>query len=278
MRSLLALTAALLGLVLASGCDATDIPATQSSQLPYPTATSSSSTVPPAKPTHTRSAKPSKSATTKPPATHSGTPSVTAAATDTANAGSGSTSGVPTSYAAGAARIAALHGARHLTLNRFSTTGDVVYCVLKDSMIPTSCELRRGAIRDPGVCGQSMTESVGRIQLGDEGADVLVEIEQVDHDVADAEREHHRHHQHQPAAQARELRRCAEAMNARAQRSSEPPHRRPPAPCGSRSRAPFRPARSSRRRRACAAPGRRWPRWRSPSPVRTHRPGPRADP
>jgi hypothetical protein len=95
---------------------------------------------------------------------------VTAVATNTANAGTGSTAGVPTTYAAASARLAALRSAPHRALNRFTTTGDVVYCVLRSSTIPTSCELRTGAIDDPQVCGQSMTEAVGRIQLGDDGA------------------------------------------------------------------------------------------------------------
>jgi hypothetical protein len=165
----LALIGALLGLVLASGCDATDLTA-EHPITPYPTSFGTPA-VP--RPTHSHSSAPTSAATQTPtqtPTHASATPSVTAVATNTGNVGSGSVSGPPASYAAAAARLAALSNAPHRSLNRFTTTGDVVYCVLKDRYIPTSCELRSGAIRDPGVCGHSMTDSVGRIQLGDGGA------------------------------------------------------------------------------------------------------------
>jgi hypothetical protein len=164
----------LIGSVLLSGCDATDITQHPRARTPFPTAVSSatSASSAPTAPTAPSTAAPTRSATGSLSSTPrgEGTPSVTAVATNTANAGSGSTAGVPTTYAAAAARLAALHGAPHRALNRFTTTGDAVYCVLRDRYVPTSCELGRGAVRDPAVCGQSMTDSVGRIQLGDDGA------------------------------------------------------------------------------------------------------------
>lgn len=167
MRFLVAAAALLLGSIAVAGCDAahldaSNVPASSPAvTLPVPTSAS-------AQPTHRASAVtvPPTTAPTQP----SGTPTVTAVATNTANAGTGSTAGVPTTYAAASSRLAALRSAPHRSLDRFSTTGDVVYCVLRSSSIPTSCELRTGAIDDPAVCGQSMTEAVGRIQLGDDGA------------------------------------------------------------------------------------------------------------
>lgn len=172
MRFLVVVTA-LLGSIALTGCDAAHLdasnvpaasPAFSVSGMPSP---SSSSSLPDSM-THPSHATPTVPATTA-PTRPSGTPTVTAVPTNTAN-GSGSTTGVPTTYAAAAARLAALQGAPHRALSRFSTTGDVVYCVLRSSTIPTSCELRTGAINDPGVCGQSMSDAVGRIQLGDDGA------------------------------------------------------------------------------------------------------------
>lgn len=169
MRFPVAAAVALISLLAVSGCDAanldaSNVPAGSPSLSSLPSAYGSTTAPAPTRPTST----PSRSSTTTPHP--SGTPSVTAVATNTVHAGSGSTGGVPSTYAAASARLAALKGAPHRSLSRFSTTGDVVYCVLKSSSIPTSCELRTGAINDPGVCGQSMTEAVGRIQLGDDGA------------------------------------------------------------------------------------------------------------
>lgn len=169
VRLLLTVIAALVGLLVVSGCDATDLTKTgHHHRLPYPT--SAKATASPARSPH---ATRSPTAPTTPPATKhtptgsTGAPKPTAVATNTSGGGS---AGVPTSYAAAAARVAALGSAPHSSLTRFTTTGDSVYCVLRDPSIPTSCELRSGAIHDPGVCGQSMADAVGRIQLGDDGA------------------------------------------------------------------------------------------------------------
>ncbi|HJQ03934.1 MAG TPA: hypothetical protein VJ872_00690 [Nocardioides sp.] len=169
MRFLVAAAAVLIGSIAVTGCDASNLDASNvpagspSLTLPVPSATSA--TAAPTRPTRPTSSAPTTTAPTQP----SGTPTVTAVATNTAN-GSGTTAGIPTSYAAASSRLAALKSAPHRALDRFSTTGDVVYCVLRSSSIPTSCELRTGAIDDPGVCGQSMSDAVGRIQLGDDGA------------------------------------------------------------------------------------------------------------
>lgn len=165
MRSLPA-AAVLIAITALSGCNAAHLDATDTSVSSSPSVSA---------PVPTRATSPAAPTTSAAPATtapthSSGTPTVTAVATNTANAGSGSTSGVPMSYAAASARLDALRTAPHRPLDRFSTTGDAVYCVLHSTSIPTSCELRTGAIPDAGVCGQSMADSVGRIQLGDDGA------------------------------------------------------------------------------------------------------------
>ncbi|GAB2988502.1 hypothetical protein [Nocardioides montaniterrae] len=170
MRSTVAAAAVLLGLIAVSGCDAATLDATDASST-APALTAQPSV--PSSPTSTpRTKKPSRRPATSAPATDpapTGEPKPTAMATDTANPGARS-AGVPTTYAAAHARLAALRSVHHPTLARFSTPGDAVYCVLRDPYIPVSCELRSGAIRDPGVCGQSMADSVGRIQIGDDGA------------------------------------------------------------------------------------------------------------
>lgn len=171
MRFLVAAAALLLGSIAVAGCDAahldaSNVPASSPAVPLRSPDWSMSFSASPTHPTGRASSAPTTTAPTQP----SGTPTVTAVATNTANAGTGSTAGVPTTYAAASSRLAALRSAAHRSLDRFSTTGDVVYCVLRSSSIPTSCELRTGAIDDPAVCGQSMTEAVGRIQLGDDGA------------------------------------------------------------------------------------------------------------
>ncbi|GAB3860332.1 hypothetical protein GCM10028801_23000 [Nocardioides maradonensis] len=169
----LVIAAALLGSISLAGCDAGNLdasnlpPSSPSMWAPTP---GWSMSIPDSMthPSHTTAPVPVTPTTTAP--THpSGTPTIAAVPTNTAN-GSGSTAGVPTTYAAASARLGALKGAPRRALSRFSTSGDVVYCVLRSSTIPTSCELRTGAIQDPGVCGQSMAGAVGRIQLGDDGA------------------------------------------------------------------------------------------------------------
>jgi hypothetical protein len=69
----------------------------------------------------------------------------------------------PTTYRAASARIDARGGAP-TELRRFSTPGDVVYCLLDDPVIGPSCELSRGFIKDEAVCGAGTAEGVGRIE------------------------------------------------------------------------------------------------------------------
>lgn len=57
------------------------------------------------------------------------------------------------------------------TSKRFSTPGDVVYCVLQHEFIPASCELSVGMIKDPPVCGNAPSDFVGRVALSDRGAE-----------------------------------------------------------------------------------------------------------
>ncbi|MCL2542043.1 MAG: hypothetical protein FWE71_06210 [Nocardioidaceae bacterium] len=173
MRHLLAVTAALLALAVVSGCDAGNLDATDHALTVRASPTVPRSSVYLPTPARSRSAepsepsKPSRSAKAHP---RTGTPAPTAMATDTANTGTSGSSGVPTTYAAAIAGFAALKGASHTSMTRFTTPGDTVYCVLRDRYVPTSCELGHGAIRDPRVCAQSMADAVGRIQLGDDGA------------------------------------------------------------------------------------------------------------
>jgi hypothetical protein len=168
----LAAAAVLLGLIVVSGCDAADLDATDLASSAAPTsapATSAGTSAPATSAAPSR--KPAKATSSAAPTTSApaptGTPSPTAMATDTAG---GAVTGVPRSYADAAAHLKAVAGTSYHDLARFSTPGDSIYCVLQDPYVPVSCELRTGAIRDPGVCGQSMSDSVGRIQLGDDGA------------------------------------------------------------------------------------------------------------
>lgn len=57
------------------------------------------------------------------------------------------------------------------TAKRFSTPGDVVYCVLQHQFIPSSCELSVGMVKDPPVCGNAPSDFVGRVSLSDRGAE-----------------------------------------------------------------------------------------------------------
>ncbi|KAA1429092.1 hypothetical protein [Nocardioides antri] len=68
----------------------------------------------------------------------------------------------PTTYQAALARIDA-RGDGTTRLGRFSTPDDVIYCLLDDPVIGPACELRRGFVKDPDVCGGA-AEGVGRIE------------------------------------------------------------------------------------------------------------------
>jgi hypothetical protein len=71
----------------------------------------------------------------------------------------------PTSYREAVARIDRVgeDGPAPLESTRFSTRGDVVYCLLDDPVIGPACELREGFIEDDEVCGGA-AEGVGRIE------------------------------------------------------------------------------------------------------------------
>lgn len=74
--------------------------------------------------------------------------------------------GGPTSYGAAANRIQRVGAAPSgevVATDRFSTPGDVVYCLLDDAVIGPTCELRTGFIQDDEVCGGA-AEGVGRIE------------------------------------------------------------------------------------------------------------------
>lgn len=160
----------LLGFLLVTGCTP-NLDAANEPQAGGPSPTMGWSMSQPTKVSSSASAAPkatkSSSSVAPAPSKH-GAPQPTALATDTAG-GSAKAVGVPTSYAEASMRLSALKSAPHRALGRFTTPGDVVYCVLKSSSIPTSCELSKGAVRDPKVCGQSMADAVGRVQLGDAG-------------------------------------------------------------------------------------------------------------
>lgn len=71
----------------------------------------------------------------------------------------------PTTYRRALARIEQVseNAGAPLTTTRFSTRGDVVYCLLDDPVIGPSCELRSGFVEDDEVCGGA-AEGVGRIE------------------------------------------------------------------------------------------------------------------
>lgn len=71
----------------------------------------------------------------------------------------------PTTYRQASARIRDA-GPPIASVARFSTGGDLVYCLLDDPVIGPSCELSRGFVEDDDVCGGA-AEGVGRIETFD---------------------------------------------------------------------------------------------------------------
>lgn len=72
----------------------------------------------------------------------------------------------PTTYAEARARIAEVGDVAPapVTASRFSTAGDVVYCLLDDPVIGPACELRTGFVKDEEVCGSGAADGVGRVE------------------------------------------------------------------------------------------------------------------
>lgn len=54
-------------------------------------------------------------------------------------------------------------------LSRFETPSGNIYCVLDDDAIPPSCEIGLGGVRDPAICGDGPSPTVGRIEFADDG-------------------------------------------------------------------------------------------------------------
>lgn len=72
----------------------------------------------------------------------------------------------PTTYVAGLDRVvAALSAVGPQELSRFVTPSDNIYCVIDDDVIPPSCEISVGGVRDPAVCIESPSPVVGRLEL-----------------------------------------------------------------------------------------------------------------
>lgn len=71
----------------------------------------------------------------------------------------------PATYAAAIDRInASATAGTTVSMTRFVTPGDDVYCLLDDQVIGPTCELGNGFITDPDVCGADSTDRVGRIE------------------------------------------------------------------------------------------------------------------
>ncbi len=157
-------TTTLLLLVLgaAAGCG-TDEPGAEDTPT-SPTVESTSSTPSSATPSET-TASPT---TTAPPTTtdttsEPGTPSATTEAPVDVTV-------APTTYVEAQAHLDAARESGETAADRFSTPGDVVYCVLEHEFIAPSCELLLGAVKDPKVCGNAQSDFVGRVELTARGA------------------------------------------------------------------------------------------------------------
>ena len=144
----------LLAAVFATGCDSATEPTTPSGL------NASESTQTPTQPPATTATE-----TSAVPVTPIGSSSATASESPDGDS-------QPATYREGLAVIAALEqsGLTPQSLKRFVTPGDAVYCVLKSPYLPASCELGTGSVTAPDVCGQAPTDQVGRIELGNRGA------------------------------------------------------------------------------------------------------------
>lgn len=72
----------------------------------------------------------------------------------------------PRTYDAALAHFAAVGGPSH-RVARFATESGNIYCVIGDSVIPPSCEISEGSVRDPAVCNGAPTQFVGRLEIAD---------------------------------------------------------------------------------------------------------------
>jgi hypothetical protein len=129
----------------------------------------------PATVTQTVTATPSASTepSTSPPSSPSGLPSIqvpTASFPGSATPSSGSSANVsrpPRNYLQALEHISAAEAANPTfeQAGRWQTPSGNIFCVLGSDVIPPSCELAEGAIRDPAVCGRAPTQFVGRIEI-----------------------------------------------------------------------------------------------------------------
>jgi hypothetical protein len=71
---------------------------------------------------------------------------------------------VPQTYDEAIARFDAL-GQEPAAYRRLITDTDI-YCVLDDKALPAGCELgQKDGVKDPGVCGEALTDKVGRLEF-----------------------------------------------------------------------------------------------------------------
>lgn len=74
----------------------------------------------------------------------------------------------PASYADARAHLDAATGPAQ-ELRRFESPDTTYYCTFGDRFIPPSCEIAESGIRDPEVCGDSPSPTVGRVELSGAG-------------------------------------------------------------------------------------------------------------
>lgn len=143
--------------VLVAGCDAST----------EPTAIGDRATELPSQPTAPSATQSAVPVTSEPPSE-----STSEAPTETPGATDGASDSRPASYRDAVAALAAVEqgGVDYQRLKRFVTPGDAVYCVLRNDYIPPSCEVGKGAVKDPDVCGQALSDQVGRIEFTKQGA------------------------------------------------------------------------------------------------------------
>lgn len=152
----------LITLLALTGCgsgdgDADDVPTITTRPSTSATSTPTTATSAPSSDATTEaSSTPTTPATSEPTPTETAGPSPEPPTDDPVG---------PTTYSQALARIEAVGepGTAPLTAPRFSTAGDVVYCLLDDPVVAPACELRTGFIEDDDVCGGA-AEGVGRIE------------------------------------------------------------------------------------------------------------------
>ena len=155
-RPLAALAALLFALSL--GACGSDDPAPTSSGTVSPTE-STTTTTPAEETTEPASPEPSQTEPTEPTTDDPSTATAPTAAPPVGDT-------PPATYADAVARFDAL-GQEPQQLSRFESPSGNLYCVLDSDFIPPSCELLKGAILAPELCGDGPSQVVGRIEFTD---------------------------------------------------------------------------------------------------------------